>query len=154
LTVTYDTKVTNISMILSRSMSRWVAPASLFALTMSLTACGGGTSTPTAPTAATPGTQQAAAPAGGGLAIKGAGATAPYPLYQKWFAEYAKVNPAATIGYESVGSGAGVKQFIAETVDFGATDSALKDDEKSQVPTKRGKAVQIPSTRAICSLCL
>jgi phosphate transport system substrate-binding protein len=128
-------------MIFSRSIARWVAPASLFALTVSLTACGGGTSTPTAPTAATPG-----APAGGSLAIKGAGATAPYPLYQKWFAEYAKVNPAATIGYESVGSGAGVKQFIAETVDFGATDSALKDDEKSQVPAKRGKAVQIPST--------
>jgi phosphate transport system substrate-binding protein len=135
-------------MICSRSILRWAAPASLFALTLSLTACGGGTSTPTAPTAASPGAAPggAAAPAGGALAVKGAGATAPYPLYQKWFADYAKINPAVQIGYESVGSGAGVKQFIAETVDFGATDSALKADEKSQVPAKRGKVIQIPST--------
>jgi phosphate transport system substrate-binding protein len=134
-------------MNLSPSNARWTLSAALCAITVSLTACGG-TSTPTAPTAASPGagTGSAPAPAGGGLAVKGAGATAPYPLYQKWFSDYAKVNPAVTIGYESVGSGAGVKQFIAETVDFGATDSALKDDEKSKVPAKRGKAIQIPST--------
>ncbi len=131
-------------MMMSLSNARWALSASLFALTLSLTACGGETST--APTGTTSGTSPAAAPAGGGLAIKGAGATAPYPLYQKWFADYAKVNPAVQIGYESVGSGAGVKQFIAETVDFGATDSALKAEEKSQVPAKRGKAIQIPST--------
>jgi phosphate transport system substrate-binding protein len=141
-------------MILSPSNARWTRSATLSAtlcatlcaITVSLTACGG-TSTPTAPTAAAPGAVAGSAPAvAGGLAIKGAGATAPYPLYQKWFSDYAKVNPAVTVGYESVGSGAGVKQFIAETVDFGATDAALKDDEKSKVPTKRGKAIQIPST--------
>ncbi|OUC13876.1 MAG: phosphate ABC transporter substrate-binding protein PstS [Alkalinema sp. CACIAM 70d] len=129
-------------MFLFRSMVRWVAPASLCALTLSLTACGGGQAPSSGPSAAT-----SAPPAAGGagLAIKGAGATAPYPLYQKWFDEFSKAN-GVQIGYESVGSGAGVKQFLAETVDFGATDSALKDDERAKFPAKRGKAIQVPTT--------
>jgi phosphate transport system substrate-binding protein len=92
-------------------------------------------------TACAPSTQQAPTAAN----IKGAGATAPYPLYQKWFADFGKANNVQ-IGYESVGSGAGIKQFLAETVDFGATDSALKADERSKFPTKRGKAIQVPAT--------
>jgi phosphate transport system substrate-binding protein len=114
-------------------------------LALGLVACGPSTTTPTTPGGATsPGASPMAA--GGGMNIKGAGATAPNNLYQKWIAEFGKANPGTQIGYESVGSGAGVKQFLAETVDFGATDSALKDDERSKVPASRGKAIQIPST--------
>ena len=74
------------------------------------------------------------------------GATAPDPIYQRWFKEYNKKNPGVQITYQSVGSGAGIKQFIAKTVDFGATDSALKSDEKEKVPADRGPAIQVPST--------
>jgi phosphate transport system substrate-binding protein len=136
------------SMTLSRSNARWAMPASLVALTLSLTACGGATQAPSAPTApgatATSGSSPAAS-AGAGAALKGAGASAPAPLYQKWFAEYAE-KTGTKIGYESVGSGAGIKQYLAETVDFGATDSALKDEERATFPAKRGKAIQVPTT--------
>jgi phosphate transport system substrate-binding protein len=129
-------------MPLSRSHSRWVIPASLVALTFSLNACGGTSTVPSAPSA--PGAPAAPA-AGSGAALKGAGASAPAPLYQKWFAEYA-AKTGTKIGYESVGSGAGVKQYLAETVDFGATDAALKDDERAGFPAKRGKVIQVPTT--------
>jgi phosphate transport system substrate-binding protein len=111
------------------------------ALGLGLTACAPSTQqAPTAPGGVSSGTAPAAA-----ANIKGAGATAPYPLYQKWFADFGKANNVQ-IGYESVGSGAGIKQFLAETVDFGATDSALKADERSKFPAKRGKAIQVPAT--------
>lgn len=61
--------------------------------------------------------------------INGAGATFPYPLYSKWFSEYNKQNPQIKINYQSVGSGAGIKQLISKTVDFGASDAPMKDDE-------------------------
>lgn len=61
--------------------------------------------------------------------INGAGATFPYPLYSKWFSEYNKQFPNVQINYQSVGSGAGIKQFVAKTVDFGASDAPMKDDE-------------------------
>lgn len=61
--------------------------------------------------------------------INGAGATFPYPLYSKWFSEYNKANPTVKINYQSVGSGAGIKQLIAKTVDFGASDAPMKDEE-------------------------
>lgn len=105
--------------------------------------------TPTAaPGASKPAATSNAPAAGGGatISISGAGATAPNPLYQRWFAEYNKKNPNVQVSYQSVGSGAGVKQFLAKTVDFGATDSALKSDEKVQFPTDRGTAIQVPST--------
>jgi phosphate transport system substrate-binding protein len=81
------------------------------------------------------------------MAINGAGASAPNPLYQKWFADYNKVDPAVQISYQSVGSGAGVKQFMEQTVDFGATDDPLKDDARAKYPTARGSApIQVPTT--------
>ncbi len=54
------------------------------------------------------------------LLINGAGATFPYPIYSKWFDEYAKVDPSVRFNYQSIGSGGGQKQIIARTVDFGA----------------------------------
>ena len=54
--------------------------------------------------------------------INGAGATFPYPLYSKWFSEYAKVDSSVKFNYQSIGSGGGIKQITAQTVDFGASD--------------------------------
>ena len=68
----------------------------------------------------------------GPLLINGAGATFPYPIYSKWFSEYTKVDPLVTFNYQSIGSGGGVKQIIAGTVDFGASDGPMSLDEMSQ----------------------
>lgn len=67
--------------------------------------------------------------------INGAGASFPAPLYQRYFAEYKKAT-GVTVNYNSIGSGAGIRQFIGETVDFGATDAPPSQSEKSQM--KRG----------------
>jgi phosphate transport system substrate-binding protein len=75
-----------------------------------------------------------------GPALNGAGATFPAPIYQRWFADYAKVS-GNRVNYQSVGSGAGVRQYVAGTVDFGATDEPISSKEASKV--KRG-VVQIP----------
>jgi phosphate transport system substrate-binding protein len=67
------------------------------------------------------------------IQIKGAGATFPEPLYQSWIGRYKEENPDVDFSYEGVGSGEGIKRFIAEEVDFGASDAAMKDDEIAQV---------------------
>ncbi len=133
-------------MTLFGSRSTQLLPLAGIALSLGLTACAPSTQqSPAAPGTVSSSTAPTAGAPAAGANIKGAGATAPYPLYQKWFADFGKANNVQ-IGYESVGSGAGIKQFLAETVDFGATDSALKDDERSKFPAKRGKAIQVPST--------
>ena len=71
-----------------------------------------------------------------GEQINGAGATFPYPLYSKWFNEYAKINKDAKINYQSIGSGGGIKQITEGTVDFGATDSPMSDDEIAKANSK------------------
>lgn len=75
--------------------------------------------------------------------INGAGASFPAPLYQRWFAEYQRANPGIKVSYQSTGSGAGVNQFIAGTVQFGASDVAMTPAEVAQV--SRG-AIMIPVT--------
>ena len=75
------------------------------------------------------------------LLINGAGATFPNPLYQKWFSEYHTLIPAIGFNYQSIGSGGGIKQFTAGTVDFGATDAPLTDEEWA----KAKDAVHIPT---------
>ena len=62
------------------------------------------------------------------MLINGAGATFPYPIYSKWFDEYAKVDPSVRFNYQSIGSGGGQKQILAQTVDFGASDGPMSDD--------------------------
>ena len=85
----------------------------------------------------------APAPAGGDtVALTGAGATFPYPLYSKWIAEYEKVDPKVTINYQSIGSGGGIKQITEKTVDFGASDAPMKDEELA----KAGKLLHFPTT--------
>src|ERR1051326_2989820 len=62
------------------------------------------------------------------MLINGAGATFPYPLYSKWFDEYAKVDPSVRFNYQSIGSGGGQMQILARTVDFGASDGPMSDE--------------------------
>jgi phosphate transport system substrate-binding protein len=81
-------------------------------------------------------------PASAQLTINGAGATFPYPIYSKWFDEYAKVDPSVRFNYQSIGSGGGQKQIIAQTVDFGASDGPMSDDNLKSAP---GKLLHIPT---------
>ena len=76
------------------------------------------------------------------MLINGAGATFPYPIYSKWFDEYAKVDPSVRFNYQSIGSGGGQKQILAETVDFGASDAPMRDDNLAKAP---GKILHIPT---------
>ena len=80
--------------------------------------------------------------------LSGAGATFPAPLYQRWAVEYNKLHSDVQVNYQSVGSGAGVKQFVAGTVDFGASDAAMNDKEIASVPADKG-VVMIPATAGI-----
>lgn len=68
--------------------------------------------------------------------INGAGATFPYPLYSKWFSEYQKLHPEVQINYQSIGSGGGIRQLIDKTVDFGASDAPMTDEQlaKATIP--------------------
>ena len=76
------------------------------------------------------------------MMINGAGATFPYPIYSKWFDEYAKVDPSVRFNYQSIGSGGGQKQILAQTVDFGASDGPMTDENLGKAP---GKLLHIPT---------
>ncbi len=77
-----------------------------------------------------------AIPAGAQTTLNGAGATFPYPMYSKWFSEYHKAHPDIQINYQSIGSGGGIRQVLAGTVDFGASDGPMSDEQLSQAKTK------------------
>lgn len=68
--------------------------------------------------------------------LNGAGATFPNPIYQKWFSEYHKAHPDVQINYQSIGSGGGIKQLQAQTVDFGASDGPMTDEQIKATPFK------------------
>src|SRR3984893_10334130 len=76
------------------------------------------------------------------MTINGAGATFPYPIYSKWFDEYARIDPSVRFNYQSIGSGGGQKQILAQTVDFGASDGPMSDDNLSKAP---GRLLHIPT---------
>jgi len=76
------------------------------------------------------------------LLVNGAGATFPYPIYSKWFDEYAKVDPSVRFNYQSIGSGGGQKQITARTVDFGASDGPMSDENLAKAP---GKILHLPT---------
>ncbi len=76
------------------------------------------------------------------MLINGAGATFPYPIYSKWFDEYVKVDPSVRFNYQSIGSGGGQKQILAETVDFGASDGPMSDENLAKAS---GKLLHIPT---------
>ncbi len=76
------------------------------------------------------------------MLINGAGATFPNPIYQKWFSEYVKVDPSVRFNYQSIGSGGGQKQILEQTVDFGASDAPMSDENLAKAP---GKILHIPT---------
>ena len=80
-------------------------------------------------------------PAGGSVDLTGAGATFPYPLYSKWFADYA-TKTGVRINYQSIGSGGGIRQLSEGTVDFGASDSPMKDEE---IAKEKGPVMHFPT---------
>jgi phosphate transport system substrate-binding protein len=89
-----------------------------------------------------------ALPALGQTTLNGAGATFPYPMYSKWFSEYHKLHPDIQMNYQSIGSGGGIRQVLANTVDFGASDGPMTDEQLSQskvkilhIPTVLGSVV-------------
>ena len=82
------------------------------------------------------------------ILINGAGATFPYPLYTKWFSEYQKIDPNIQLNYQSIGSGGGIRQFSEKTIDFGATDVPMTDEQITKagapvlhIPTVMGAVV-------------
>ena len=94
--------------------------------------------TPVPTAAPTTGTSSAPAtptpPPAGSISINGAGATFPYPLYSQWFYQYAFVDPSVKFNYQSIGSGGGITQVTAKTVDFGASDAILTDAQYTAAP--------------------
>ena len=72
----------------------------------------------------------------GQTTLNGAGATFPYPMYSKWFSEYNKLHPDVQINYQSIGSGGGIRQVLNGTVDFGASDGPMTDEQLKEAKTK------------------
>ncbi len=68
--------------------------------------------------------------------LNGAGATFPYPIYSKWFSEYNKLHPDVQINYQSIGSGGGIRQVLNGTVDFGASDMPMTDEQLKEAKVK------------------
>src|SRR5215510_9296048 len=89
------------------------------AVALATSACGGGSST--------------AAEAASAVKLQGAGASFPAPLYNKWFKAYSTAHQSVLVDYQSVGSGSGVKSVIDRTVDFGASDAAMKPEDMAKV---------------------
>ena len=69
--------------------------------------------------------------------LNGAGATFPYPIYSKWFSEFHKANPSIEINYQSIGSGGGIRQLLEGTVDFGARDGPMTDEQLAEAQNTR-----------------
>jgi phosphate transport system substrate-binding protein len=124
-----------------------------------LVACGGGgdeEATPTAqrtavaqpttaPAAASPEAAGPCPPAGAATTLTGAGATFPFPLYSKWIDEFGK-QCNVQINYQSIGSGGGIKQITAKTVDFGASDGIMNDEQTAAAEAAGGPILHIPMT--------
>ncbi len=92
------------------------------------------------------------------LLINGAGATFPFPLYSKWFSEYNKKHPDLKFNYQSIGSGGGIKQITEGTVDFGASDAPMTEEELARapdvvhIPTVLGAVVVIHNNPGLAKL--
>ncbi|WP_427160981.1 phosphate ABC transporter substrate-binding protein PstS [Aliinostoc sp. HNIBRCY26] len=143
-----------LSRLQTKKINRVPVFISVLALAAGLAACGGQQAADNGNTTndASSGTTKdatASNPAkldlGGNVSLTGAGASFPAPLYQSWFADVNKKYPNLQINYQSVGSGAGVEQFTKGTVDFGASDVAMKDEEIQKVPADKG-VILLPMT--------
>jgi phosphate transport system substrate-binding protein len=76
------------------------------------------------------------APSPDAIMLNGAGATFPYPIYSKWFSDYNKIHSNIEINYQSIGSGGGIRQLLSGTVDFGASDAPMNDEQLGQAKIK------------------
>jgi len=81
-------------------------------------------------------TAAAPAPGPGSIMLNGAGASFPYPIYAKWFSDYNKLHSDIQINYQSIGSGGGIRQLLSGTVDFGASDAPMTDQQLGESKTK------------------
>ncbi|MGO9339369.1 MAG: phosphate ABC transporter substrate-binding protein PstS [Terracidiphilus sp.] len=91
--------------------------------------------------------------------LTGAGASFPYPIYSKWFSEYASAHPGVEINYQSIGSGGGIRQVTAGLVDFGASDMPMADDALASskvklihIPTVLGAVVPVYNVPGVSSI--
>jgi phosphate transport system substrate-binding protein len=112
------------------------------ALALAAAACGSNDSNPSSGGSSSSSGSSGAAKAGG--TINGAGATFPAPVYQEWAARF-KETDGTTVNYQAIGSGGGVAQFSAGTVDFGASDAPMKDDEIATAKKKGSDPVHVPT---------
>ncbi len=119
--------------------NRWLAASAVAVLAVGVTACGSNDESPSGGSSG--GGSSASAKQGG--TINGAGATFPAPVYTEWAASF-KDKTGTTVNYQAVGSGGGIAQFTAGTVDFGATDAAMKPEEETAAK-KKGDPVHIPT---------
>jgi len=91
-----------------------------------------------------------------GVDIQGAGATFPAPLYKRWYLEYYRRHPEVRVNYQAIGSGAGIRQFTADLVEFGASDAAMSDKEieeaEKQNPRRR-HVLLFPMTAGSIAVC-
>jgi phosphate transport system substrate-binding protein len=112
-------KESSMKILPSASVALWTLST---ALVLTFPGCGGGG-------------PEAASGAGGGASVKlqGAGASFPAPLYNKWFKAYSASHQSVLVDYQSVGSGSGVKSVLDHTVDFGASDAAMKPEDMAKV---------------------
>jgi phosphate transport system substrate-binding protein len=118
---------------------RWLAASAAGVFALGIAACGSNDESPSGGTSS--GSSSGSAKQGG--TINGAGATFPAPIYTEWAARF-KDQTGTTINYQAVGSGGGIAQFTAGTVDFGATDAPMKDEEE-QAAQKKGAPVHVPT---------
>jgi phosphate transport system substrate-binding protein len=118
----------------SRSL---LAAIAVGVLALGAAACGGDDNNSSGSTGSSSGSTKS------GGSINGAGATFPQPVYNEWAARYKEVS-GVTVNYQGIGSGGGIAQFTAGTVDFGATDSAMKDEEVAAAK-KKGDPVHVPT---------
>ncbi len=124
---------------LHKSMNNWFIPiAAILVAAVALVGCA-------APAASPATTPPASAPATSSVNLNGAGGTFPAPLYTKWFDEYNKLT-GVKVNYQAVGSGGGINQIIAGTVDFGASDAIMTDDQTATAVAKGGPILHIPTT--------
>jgi phosphate transport system substrate-binding protein len=119
--------------------TKWLALPCCAALAFGVAACGSDDSNPNSG-----GSSSSSGAANAGGTINGAGATFPAPVYQEWAARFKEDN-GTTVNYQAIGSGGGIAQFSAGTVDFGASDASMKDDEIATAEKKGGDPVHVPT---------
>jgi phosphate transport system substrate-binding protein len=140
--------------MLSNNFGRLTTLSALVALSILPSGCGNNTKTTTDTSSTTTTTTSPTAsgsPAAGGASgtLSGAGATFPQPLYEKYSQEIRKAYPDLKINYQGIGSGGGIKQTIARTVDFGASDAAMTDEEIAKVA---GGVILVPTAGGAVSV--